>query len=123
MASESKQREVSIEREEKSWQRTATFTGDEPYFRDHFPGFPVVPGVLLFEAMRETSLEGLLTRGEVCSLTRVTHLRFARPCIPPIDVQVNVRMDPENNLAMRCEVLDPNGRKLSTARLFFEKEA
>ena len=28
---------------------------DEPYLRDHFPGFPVMPGVLMLEAMYQTA--------------------------------------------------------------------
>lgn len=34
---------------------TKTFSGDEDFFRDHFPGFPVVPGALLVEGMSQTA--------------------------------------------------------------------
>lgn len=30
-----------------------TFPIDRPFFQDHFPGFPVVPGVLLMEALAQ----------------------------------------------------------------------
>ena len=30
-----------------------TFSLSEPWFQDHFPGFPVVPGVLLLESMAQ----------------------------------------------------------------------
>jgi len=33
---------------------TKFISPDEDYFRDHFPGFPVVPGVLLTEMMAQT---------------------------------------------------------------------
>jgi 3-hydroxyacyl-[acyl-carrier-protein] dehydratase len=32
-----------------------TFRADDPVFADHFPGFPVVPGVLLTEAMGQAA--------------------------------------------------------------------
>ena len=32
-----------------------TVSPEDDYFRDHFPGFPVVPGVLLTEMMAQTA--------------------------------------------------------------------
>ena len=34
---------------------TATFPEDTWFFRDHFPGFPVVPGVIMLEALAQLS--------------------------------------------------------------------
>lgn len=31
-----------------------TFRADEPFFKGHFPGHPIVPGVLLIEALAQT---------------------------------------------------------------------
>lgn len=32
-----------------------TFKADEPFFRGHFPGDPIVPGVILTEALAQTA--------------------------------------------------------------------
>jgi 3-hydroxyacyl-[acyl-carrier-protein] dehydratase len=34
---------------------TKVFSGEEEFFRDHFPGFPIVPGALLTEAMSQVA--------------------------------------------------------------------
>jgi 3-hydroxymyristoyl/3-hydroxydecanoyl-(acyl carrier protein) dehydratase len=109
--------------ETDAWEGTFSFTGEEVYFGDHFPGFPVVPGVLLFEAMRRTSLEGFRLRGKNLRLARVTHLRFVRPCVPPAEVTAVVRIDSDDPLATRCEVKNGNDQKVATARLYFEEVA
>ncbi|MCK7480556.1 MAG: hypothetical protein M0C28_27495 [Candidatus Moduliflexus flocculans] len=39
----------------RSIEAERVFPGDLEFFRDHFPGFPVVPGVLLTEMMGQAA--------------------------------------------------------------------
>ena len=65
------------------------FPADERFFEDHFPGFPVVPGVLLLEALAQLSgkLIGYsvrLERGDwpfpiLSMMNGVKFRRFVRP--------------------------------------------
>jgi len=103
------------------WEGTACFSGDEIYFEDHFPGYPLVPGVLLFEAMRETARAVLERSGGKVRLLEATRLRLIRPCIPPIEIRVLVRMDPKDAFAARCEAAGKGGEKYASARLLFEE--
>ena len=62
-------------------------TADEPFFRGHFPEFPVMPGVLVIEAMAQTAcilglkilkLEG---QGSVF-FTGIDEAKFRKPVVP-----------------------------------------
>ena len=62
-------------------------TGDEPFFEGHFPGHPIMPGVLIVEAMAQTSavlVIGTLGKqpGSVVYFMSVEQARFRKPVFP-----------------------------------------
>jgi 3-hydroxyacyl-[acyl-carrier-protein] dehydratase len=71
----------------------------EPHFAGHFPGNPVMPGVLIIEAMAQAG--GVLshvTNGDVeprplYMLARVEEARFRRPVVPGDELRIRVTAD------------------------------
>jgi 3-hydroxyacyl-[acyl-carrier-protein] dehydratase len=60
-------------------------SANEPYFQGHFPGRPIMPGVLIVEAMAQASiflLEGEMAPGQVALLAGIEGARFRRPVVP-----------------------------------------
>jgi 3-hydroxyacyl-[acyl-carrier-protein] dehydratase len=61
-------------------------TYNEPYFPGHIPGKPLMPGVLMVEAMAQvggvllTQLPGM--RGKFFAFAGIDNLRFRRPVVP-----------------------------------------
>ena len=56
-------------------------TGGELHQQDHFPGNPIMPGVLLIEAMAQAA-GLLLSDGSSAVLAQVKEARFRRPVLP-----------------------------------------
>jgi 3-hydroxyacyl-[acyl-carrier-protein] dehydratase len=73
-------------------------TINEPFFQGHFPGHPVMPGVLIVEAMAQAA--GLLTQisrrihGDKGSplfyLVKVDNARFNAPVVPGDQLRIEV---------------------------------
>ena len=61
-----------------------TFQPDEPFFRGHFPGDPVVPGVILTEALAQTAgiAAGRGGPGKSYRLSAVKMMKFFGPARP-----------------------------------------
>jgi len=62
-------------------------TSNEPFFAGHFPDFPVMPGVLIIEAMAQTAgvlvLKTIADRGnKLVLLVAIENARFRRPVVP-----------------------------------------
>lgn len=59
---------------------------NEEFFQGHFPGYPVMPGVLIIEAMAQVGGVALLSsddfKGRIVFLTGVDNARFKRQVIP-----------------------------------------
>ncbi|HJO73602.1 MAG TPA: 3-hydroxyacyl-ACP dehydratase FabZ [Rhodospirillales bacterium] len=68
---------------------------DEPYFEGHFPGHPIMPGVLIVEAMAQTSAV-LVVRtmgkqpGSVVYFMSVDQARFRKPVFPGNQLHLHV---------------------------------
>ncbi len=69
---------------------------NEPHFRGHFPNQPLMPGVLLCEALAQAgallikrSADGL-PEGQVVVLTGLDQCRFRRPVIPGDQLRLEV---------------------------------
>jgi beta-hydroxyacyl-ACP dehydratase FabZ len=71
---------------------------NEPFFVGHFPGFPIMPGVLIIEAMAQVggillirSL-GIETAKKVMFFTGIDGARFRRPVVPGDQVRFEVEL-------------------------------
>ena len=72
-------------------------TINEPHFQGHFPGKPIMPGVLIIEAMAQTG--GLLLLREVPNrdskllyFVAVDGARFRRPVVPGDQLRLEVKI-------------------------------
>lgn len=65
-------------------------TFNEPFFQGHFPGTPVMPGVLIIEALAQAGIvlvgaslpEGETLDDKLCLFTGIEKTRFRSPVIP-----------------------------------------
>lgn len=60
-------------------------TFNEPHFQGHFPGRPIMPGVLIVEAMAQVGGIVLMQLPEVsglCMFAGINRVRFRRPVVP-----------------------------------------
>jgi beta-hydroxyacyl-ACP dehydratase FabZ len=69
----------------------------EPVLAGHFPGRPVMPGVLLIEALAQAAGVGVLVRnpehrGRAIALLGVDRARFRRPVVPGDRVRLTARL-------------------------------
>lgn len=85
-----------LEQEENKIVGIKNVTMNEPFFQGHFPGNPVMPGVLIIEAMAQTA--GVLmfskkeNRGKIPLLAGVDKARFKKPVYPGDQLKMKVEI-------------------------------
>ncbi len=72
-------------------------TINEPFFQGHFPGHPVMPGVLIIEAMAQAGgmllMDELLTpEDKVVYFMSLDNVKFRRPVVPGDQLRLEVEM-------------------------------
>ena len=70
-------------------------SANEPFFQGHFPGHPIMPGVLIVEAMAQTSAVLVIeTRGKsaysLVYFMTIDQARFRKPITPGDTVKIHV---------------------------------
>jgi beta-hydroxyacyl-ACP dehydratase FabZ len=76
-----------LEMDETSIRAIKNVTFNEPHFLGHFPGVPVMPGVLIVEAMAQAGgfllFSGVEDReGKLIYFTGIDNCRFRKPVVP-----------------------------------------
>jgi 3-hydroxyacyl-[acyl-carrier-protein] dehydratase len=79
---------------------------NEPYFQGHFPGYPVMPGVLVLEALVQLSTLLAVTSGEPAPGTILTidALRFKRQVVPGDLLMLETTMHGDGKFTVRATV-------------------
>lgn len=96
-------------------------TFNEPHFQGHFPGWPVMPGVLIVEAMAQTSAclvvqtMGAEAKGKIVYFMSIDEAKFRKPVTPGDSLHIHVQ-----KIQNRRNVWKFNGKALVDGQICAE---
>lgn len=87
-----------VELEEERIVGIKNVTANEPFFSGHFPEFPVMPGVLIVEAMAQVAgvlvLRNIPDReNKLVLLIGIEEAKFRRPVVPGDQLRIEMKVE------------------------------
>ena len=97
-------------------------TMNEPFFQGHFPGAPIMPGVLIIEAMAQAGAVLLLhdmedRESKLVFFTGIDHARFRRTVVPGDQIRFTLEV-----IKLRSRTCKLKGRAEVDGQLAAEAE-
>ena len=101
-----------------------TVRGDEAFFAGHFPGNPVLPGVIMVEALAQTgaalAMSAPANEGKLVVFAGIDELRFRRIVTPGARLQMTVEVERlRSRLGRGWGELHADGQLAVSGRLTF----
>lgn len=84
-----------------SFERTLTITNDHPALPGHFPGHPVVPGVLVLDEVIETLKHRF---GDALVVTGLPAVKLSSPLKPEEVLMITIESEDTETAAFTCRV-------------------
>ncbi|MCO8123718.1 beta-hydroxyacyl-ACP dehydratase [Stieleria sp. TO1_6] len=103
-----------------------TLRADEEHLKDHFPRFPVMPGVMMLEALHQASIWMVRTGDDFASplvlLREVRNVKFGDFLSPGQTLQVTAEVIKEQDGLITVKAIaEKEGRVTVSARLILER--
>lgn len=97
-------------------------SGNEPFFQGHFPGVPIMPGVLIIEGMAQVGAVLLLSDipdrdRKLIYFTGIDKCRFRRPVVPGDQIRYQLEV-----LRLKKQVCKMRGEAFVDGKLVAEAE-
>lgn len=87
---------IEVNEAEKKVVGIKNVTINEPFFQGHFPGYPIMPGVLILEAMAQVAGVAALNIpgniGKLAFFLSINNAKFRKPVVPGDTLRIEAQL-------------------------------